>query len=56
MSYISAEDVLPKELKQKLFSSMLVEKAYIFHAKRKKFGEARRKQSSITKCETKKYV
>lgn len=55
MSYISAEDVLPKELIETIQQYVSGKSIYI-PCKEKKSGEARLKQSSITKYEIVKYV
>ena len=45
-----------KHYQDNILFGFFAEKAYIFHAKRKKSGEVRRKQNSITKHEIKKYA
>ena len=53
MSYISAEDVLPKELIETIQQYICGKSIYI---PCKESGEVRQKQSSITKHEIKKYA
>ena len=55
MSYISAEDILPRELIETIQQYVSGKSIYI-PCKEKKSGEVRRKQSSIIKCGTGKYV
>ena len=55
MSYVSAEEILPKELIETI-QQYVSGKIYIFHLKKKRSGEARQKQNSIIACGTMKYV
>ena len=55
MSYISAEDILPKELIETIQQYVSGKSIYI-PCKEKRFGEVRQKQGSFMQNETKRYV